>query len=279
MCRLYGFIANEPTKVDCSLVYAQNALILQSRIDEIGRHHADGWGIVTYQNDIPVIQKKTTAAFEDQRFSAAAEKVYSQAIIAHVRKATVGSPSVQNTHPFVSGRWSFAHNGTVTGFEKIRHQLENETEPDLQAQRIGTTDSEQYFFWLLSHLRRLGMEKIEDSSPSELLGYLSAKVSELDKRCRQAAPKDTPRLNFVLTNGKTLIACRWNNSLHLIQREGIYECEICGIPHIHHHETINHRAVSIASEPFTHEKWEEVANQSFVVFNFEFDEDSFTGTV
>ena len=25
MCRLYGFRANEPTKVECTLVYAQNA--------------------------------------------------------------------------------------------------------------------------------------------------------------------------------------------------------------------------------------------------------------
>ena len=53
----------------------------------------------------------------------------------------------------------------------------------------------------------------------------------------------------------------------MIRREGIYECEICGIPHIHHHETVNHRAIAIASEPVTHETWEEVANRSVVLAN------------
>lgn len=33
MCRLYGFLANERTKVECSLVHAQNALLHQSRAD------------------------------------------------------------------------------------------------------------------------------------------------------------------------------------------------------------------------------------------------------
>ena len=36
MCRLYGFRANEPTKVECTLVHAQNALIVQSREDLAG---------------------------------------------------------------------------------------------------------------------------------------------------------------------------------------------------------------------------------------------------
>ena len=37
--------------------------------------------------------------------------------VAHVRKATVGAPGLQNTHPFkrvLWGRdWVFAHNGTL----------------------------------------------------------------------------------------------------------------------------------------------------------------------
>lgn len=33
MCRLYGFRANEATKVECALVLAQNSLLAQSRAD------------------------------------------------------------------------------------------------------------------------------------------------------------------------------------------------------------------------------------------------------
>lgn len=267
MCRLYGFLANEPTKVDCSLVYAQNALMLQSRVDEIGRHHTDGWGIVMYRDGMPVLEKKTTAAFQDQHFSLAAEKVYSSTIIAHVRKATVGVSSLLNTHPFVSGRWAFAHNGTITGFDRLQEELAEETASELQVQRSGQTDSEQYFLWLLTRIRKYesASNSMAIDNEPELQDVLRASVIELDERCRRTEPARTPRLNFVLTNGDVLIACRWNNSLHIVRREGIYDCEICGIPHIHHHETVNHCAFVVASEPVTEEEWEEVENQTILI--------------
>ena len=63
------------------------------------------------------------------------------------------------------------------------------------------------------------------------------------------------------------MACRWNRSLYVVQRNGIYECEICGIPHVHHHETVDHRAVVVASEPVTHEDWVELPNQDIFQFD------------
>ncbi len=267
MCRLYGFISNEATKVDCSLVFAQNALMQQSRVDESGRDHTDGWGIVTYSDGWPEIQKKTTAAYDDLLFSSTAEKVYSTAIIAHVRRATVGRNSIYNTHPFISGRWTFAHNGTLSGFDTIGPELDLETNPDLQAQRKGETDSEQYFLWLLSHMQEHGIEEIGKDNTNGLVEILEESVTQLADRCQSAAPDKIPRLNFLLTDGTTLVACRWNHTLYMIQRQGIYDCEICGIPHIHHNETVEHRAVAISSEPVTHERWVEVANQSVVLLN------------
>jgi len=256
MCRLYGFLANEPTKVDCSLVFSQNSLMLQSRIDHIGRDHTDGWGIATYQDGVPHVEKEITAAYECHLFSAAAEKTYSTAIVAHVRRATVGQNSLYNTHPFVSGHWTFAHNGEVTGFDDLREQLERETDPCLQQQRKGTTDSEQFFLWLLTHLQNDGIAALREDQADRAVKVLADCLARLAERCGQAAPEDPPRLNFVLTDGVGMLGCRWNNSLYLLKRSGIYECEICGIPHIHHHETVNHRAVALASEPVTHEDWQ-----------------------
>jgi glutamine amidotransferase len=277
MCRLYGFLSNEATKVDCSLVFAQNALMQQSRVDQSGKDHADGWGIVTYIDGFPSVQKKSTAAYDDQLFSSTAEKTYSTAIVAHIRKATVGKNSVNNTHPFVSGRWTFAHNGTLTGFAQLEPELVRETDPVLQQQRLGETDSEQYFFWLLTRLAENGCREFLDAGASvdseqatATIEVLTQSVSQLAGRCRSVAPDKIERLNFVLTNGNTLIACRWNHSLYMIQRQGIYSCEICGIPHIHHHETVNHRAVAVASEPVTHEDWHEVENKNVVLINQQF---------
>ena len=272
MCRLYGFLSNEMTKVDCSLVYSQNALMHQSRFDRFGRDHTDGWGIVTYQDGRPHIRKKTTAAYQDTAFSATAEKSYSTAILAHVRKATVGENSIDNTHPFVIGRWTFAHNGTVTGFRNLEPTLVEQTDSQLQEQRHGETDSEQFFLWLLTRIYNEGVQHQFDdpSSTGKVVDLLTDCIQQLADHCQSAAPGKIPRLNFVLTNGSTLAACRWNNSLHMIQRSGIYDCEICGIPHVHHHENTNHQAAVIASEPVTHEPWVEVPNHSVVVVTQEF---------
>ncbi len=48
MCRLYALRANEPTRVECSLVRAQNALMAQSRADREGVMHGHGWGVADY---------------------------------------------------------------------------------------------------------------------------------------------------------------------------------------------------------------------------------------
>ena len=47
MCRLYAMRANEPTRVECSLVHAQNALMQQSQLDAEGLVHGHGWGVRT----------------------------------------------------------------------------------------------------------------------------------------------------------------------------------------------------------------------------------------
>ena len=198
------------------------------------------------------------------------QKNIKKTIIAHVRKATVGTPSVLNTHPFSWGKFSFAHNGTVTGFERFSDQLAKETACDIQAERLGQTDSEQYFLWLLSQLRTYGFIDLarlqfNAGKTEQLAVFLKERVVSLNQRCLSAVIDKVPRLNFVLTDGHVLVACRWNNSLHTIRREGIYDCEICGIPHIHHHETVSHRAQAFASEPITNEPWVEIANQSVVL--------------
>ena len=68
MCRLYGFRANEPTKVECTLVHAQNALLLQSQSDQRGKSHPDGWGISAYQGERPWCERHALAAYEDAPF-------------------------------------------------------------------------------------------------------------------------------------------------------------------------------------------------------------------
>ena len=59
-----------------------------------------------------------------------------------------------------------------------------------------------------------------------------------------------------------IVGSRCGRSLYHLEREGVYDCEICGFPHIHHDPTQTYRAVVVASEPLTHEPWTEVPEDS-----------------
>ena len=268
MCRLYGFRANEETKVECTLVHAQNALMLQSRADMLGHSHPDGWGIAYYHNAHPELERRATPAFEDLYFSETAERIFTQTVVAHVRLATVGVPSLVNSHPFTHGVWAFAHNGTVRGFDRLREELIAETHADLRGCRAGTTDSEQVFYWLLTRMARAGIHWTRHSGDASGLGdVIAASVEELAERCAQVEPEKPAKLNFLVTDGRILVATRWNNSLYWVVREGIRDCEICGIPHVHHDTLTRYRAVVVASEPVTHENWREVPNRTVLMIN------------
>ncbi len=70
-------------------------------------------------------------------------------------------------------------------------------------------------------------------------------------------------LNIVLTDGEHLIGSRFNRSLHYLVRDHIFDCRICGQPHVHHSPATAYQSVEIASEPVTlHEDWYEVPNKT-----------------
>lgn len=267
MCRLYGFRANEETKVECTLVHAQNSLLLQSESDYLGRKHADGWGIAFYHNATPERERRAGAAFQDLHFSVTAERVYTRAVVAHVRLATVGKPDARNSHPFMFGKWVFAHNGTVTAFDNLGAQLLSEISPELLSTRLGQTDSEVLFLWMLSRLQQEGIDLDGDPTADEIGRINATSISQLAHRCLHADADAEPKLNTILTNGRILVATRWNNDLYVVYREGVHDCEICGIPHIDHDNNKEYRAVVLASEPISSEPWRMVPNQSLVTIS------------
>jgi len=265
MCRLYGFRANEKTKVECSLVHAQNALLRQSQSDALGRSHADGWGLAYYENSHPTVVRRRLAAFEDLHFSHTAEKIYSNTVVAHVRLATVGEARVENSHPFHYGCWAFAHNGTVREFDKVRKWMLDETEPWLRALRGGDTDSEHVFYWLLSRINAhgIGLEQ-RRFEPEVLIDIVADSVDTIADWCKQAGAQQETKLNFILTDGRVLIGTRFNHTLYYARREGLRDCELCGVPHVQHDAETDYRAAIVASEKITHEDWQTVPNGGIV---------------
>lgn len=266
MCRLYGFIATQPAKVECGLVRAQNALLTQSRHDSLGRRHPDGWGLAYYANGDPIVERRSLAAYGDLRFPATAELVEARLVIAHVRAASVGRPSITNTHPFSFGRWAFAHNGTIPRFETVGPRLERTKElAELLTYRRGTTDSELMFLWLLGRIRQLAPDGLERDVPLEtIVGAVRNCVTTIESACRDGDVDDPLCLNFILSDGKRLIVLRQGNTAFWVARDDRGPCEVCEVCHCpicasragaRHEPKLDYRAVVVASEPITGETW------------------------
>jgi glutamine amidotransferase len=252
MCRLYGFRANEPTRVECSLVHAQNALMSQSRQDMAGLPNDHGWGIAAYPDGVPYLEKQAWAAWRGEHFRKAAAQVYSHAVIAHVRRATVGPPGLENTHPFVHGRWAFAHNGTLPDFAAVRERILPATDPIHRAEIGGRTDSEHIFRYLLSLWGRHPDWRLRD--------ILHDGVNQIVAWCREAAPDKPVGINVLWTDGERLAGSRLGRTLWYVERDGVHLCPICNESHVHHAHDRRYRCVEIASEPITDEPWVEVPN-------------------
>lgn len=262
MCRLYGFMANEPTKVECSLVHAQNALMEQSRMDQEGLAHGHGWGVAEHPNGVPFVEKQAWAAYHGEHFKKTAARVYSKNVIAHVRRATVGPPSIENTHPFVHGTWLFAHNGTIPNFDLVREPLLIELDPLHRSEIKGSTDSEHIFRYLMTLWA-------QDPKRS-LVETLRMGLEQIIAWCDEVEPERRISLNVLWTNGQQMVGSRLNRTLWYLERDGIVHCEICDRTHVHHDAKLHYRALEIASEPITHEKWLQVPNGTVFVVDPDF---------
>ena len=200
MCRLYGFRANEPTRLECSLVRAQNALMAQSRGDREGLVHGHGWGVAEHPDGVPLVEKQAWAAYDGEHFKKRAARVYSRAVIAHVRRATVGEPSLENTHPFVHGRWLFAHNGTVRGFDRVRERLLPALDDLHRSEIRGTTDSEHVFRYLLTLWER--------HPERSLIDILRHGLEQVIAWAGEFGPVDKVSLNILWTDCEQMVGSR-----------------------------------------------------------------------
>lgn len=257
MCRLYGLHANEPTRVECSLVHSQNALLEQGICDAKGLSHGHGWGLAVYPDGIPNVEKQAWAAWHGEHFKKAAARAYGRTTIAHVRRATVGPPKLRNTHPFVHGVWVFAHNGTIPNFDSVRPHMIEAMDMLNRDEIRGSTDSEHVFRYLLT---------LWGKNPEKpLIELLAEAIRQIVTWCREVDNDLMPSLNILWSDGRHFTGSRLNRPLWYLERNGIFFCEICGRPHVHHDTKQAYQAVEFASEPITTERWLGVPNASVFV--------------
>jgi glutamine amidotransferase len=117
------------------LLDAPDSLSVQSH------REPDGTGLGWFDAEgNPRVSKQPLAAYADKTFATSAHDACSRTFIAHIRFASTGSLTAQNTHPFEQGGRLFAHNGVIGDL----HALEAHLGEDMQLVR-GDTDSERFF--------------------------------------------------------------------------------------------------------------------------------------
>ena len=141
MCELFGLNARFPCRVRLSL---------ENFVKQAGNRNHDGWGLANMEGNDAYIYREPVAAGKSKlaRFLAQ-EGVVGSLMISHVRKSTVGSISLANTHPF-NREWQgrthvFAFNGDTPGV------MERYGRPK-RFQPVGETDAEWAFCLLLDRL-------------------------------------------------------------------------------------------------------------------------------
>lgn len=174
MCRLFGFRSVIPSQMHRSLVAAENALGVQSD------QHPDGWGVAYYVDGAPHVTRSPSYAAGDSLFHRVSGVVSSETVLAHVRKATQGTKTVLNCHPFQFGRWTFAHNGDIPDFSASHKKaLLAEVSPRLRRFVLGDTDSEVVFFMFLTRLEAEGPLG-RPHGVDEVMGAMASTVRAVD---------------------------------------------------------------------------------------------------
>lgn len=214
MCRLFGFRSSVPSRAHRSLLEAENALAVQAS------QHSDGWGIGYFLGQEGYVLKAESGAATDERFARITRALTSNAMVVHVRRATVGDVDYLNSHPFRHGAWMFAHNGTIFGFERLREQVLAATRPHLRDLVFGSTDSEHLFYYLVSALAGAGVPdhgRDQVAAPAAMAALETAIAQLYDWAA--AAGLDPPILNFILTNGRVFFAQRAGLELYLASQK------------------------------------------------------------
>lgn len=145
MCQLLGMSSSEPIR----LTFSWESFVLRG---SRAGGNPDGWGVAYFEGTDATLLRESTPAIESPMVKfLGGHAPPSDLIISHVRRATSGSRTLANTHPFrrVLGGHThvFAHNGYVPPT--------NVANDSCWLAPQGDTDSEILFCRLLGYLEPL----------------------------------------------------------------------------------------------------------------------------
>lgn len=183
MCRLLAFTSLE-RKSFYDVVGADF-----DKFVALSAEHKDGWGMAHDGN----ILKDLKPAVESPELNQSASAVMTDGALLHLRLASKGiTINIDNNHPFTHGTTTFMHNGTIRPGNTAEQFIDEKYKGFIQ----GTTDSERYFYAVLSAIDKHG-----------LVEGVRTTVNSIQ------AIADYTALNIMVQTPETLIAvCEFNDA-------------------------------------------------------------------
>jgi glutamine amidotransferase len=234
MCRHLAYVGpGEP--LGRLLVDPAHSLYRQSWAPRRQRHgtvNADGFGVGWYAegDPVPARYRRTGPVWGDQSFADLTRVVRSGALLAAVRDATLaGADGEAAAAPFAAGRWLFSHNGAITGWPHSLAPL---------ARTLPAAD-------LLSMEARCDSALVWALVLNRLRGGDEEGQALADTVLDVAAAAPGSRLNLLLTDGETIAATAWGDTLWYLTGPG--------------------RRTVVASEPYDDDpRWQEVPDRTLL---------------
>ncbi|MCD5411892.1 class II glutamine amidotransferase [Thermodesulfovibrionales bacterium] len=244
MCELFGLNFNQP--IQCSLSFRG--------FRHRGKHNPDGWGIARFDGRDCQVFKEPIKAPNSKlaTFLRDYESFVSKIFIGHVRYASRGNHTLQNTHPFSrtfrSRKVVLAHNGTLDPVIP---------EAALKFHPVGETDSE---YLLCALLTMLSEERIRFTDFQRIeavlrkfnrFGNMNLLFSEGD---HLYSYRDHNRYNGLCITKRTAPFDR------VSLRDEDWKVDLAEEKHP------DQRGFVIATHPLTNEKWNDMLPGSLRVF-------------
>ena len=147
MCRLMAFSSRTTTSLPSFVGGSFQEFIQLSNV------HHDSWGLALVESGKSTITKKAETAAESKEFNEVINSASGMGGLLHFRWATPGLPvTYNNAHPFSFQDISFIHNGALSPYDAVASLVA----PQYSALKTGDTDSEQYFFFILTEIEKFG---------------------------------------------------------------------------------------------------------------------------
>ncbi|MBJ6642348.1 ergothioneine biosynthesis protein EgtC [Streptomyces sp. BSE7-9] len=209
MCRHLAYVGPAES-LGALLVGPPHGLYRQSWAPRRQRHgtvNADGFGVGWYAegDPVPARYRRAGPVWADLSFTDLARVVRTEALLAAVRDATLsGADAEAAAAPFASGAWLFSHNGAVPGWPGSLAPLA----ATLPAEDLLSLEArnDSAFVWALV-LARLRAGDAMGQALADTVAEVAA-----------AAPR--ARLNLLLTDGATVAATAWGDTLWYLARPG-----------------------------------------------------------